>query len=60
MTPERMQKILKEHGTDLTLKEAEEAIEFMQMLAKIEVAHYLAEEEQPKTENNPGVNSNKD
>ena len=45
MTPQRAQKILKEHGTDLTLEEAEKVIEFMQMLAKIAVAQYLREEE---------------
>ena len=38
MTPQRAQKILKEHGTNLTLEEAEKVIEFMQMLAKIAVA----------------------
>jgi hypothetical protein len=45
MTPQLAQKILKEHGTNLTLEEAEKVIEFMQMLAKIAVAQYLREEE---------------
>lgn len=45
MTPQRAQKILKEHGTNLTLEEAEKVIEFMQMLAKIAVAQYLREED---------------
>ena len=43
----------------LLLEEAEKVIEFMQMLAEMEVAHYLTEE-QPKPEDDQGVNSNKE
>lgn len=51
MTPQRAQRILKEYGTNLTLEEAEQIIEFMQMLAKIAVAQYLREEEPVNKEN---------
>ena len=62
MTPQRAQKILKEHGTNLTLEEAEKVIEFMQMLAKIAVAQYLRKEEPVNKEypKSPGNNKSMD
>ena len=54
MTPQRARKILREYGTNLTLEQAEEVIEFMQMLAKIAVAQYLREAEPVNKEDPKG------
>lgn len=41
ITPERVVKILKEHGTEVTLEEARIILDFMRKLARITVNQYL-------------------
>jgi hypothetical protein len=45
MTAEKAVKILAEHGTHISLEEAEIVVDFLRKLAKIAVAQYLREEE---------------
>ena len=46
MTAEKAVKILAEHGTHISLEEAEIVVDFLRKLAKIAVAQYLREEEE--------------
>ncbi|MGB4770389.1 MAG: hypothetical protein WBP58_02975 [Chitinophagaceae bacterium] len=43
MTPQRVQQVLKKHGKDITLDQAEEVLALMRKLARITVANYLRE-----------------
>ena len=45
MTAEKAVKILAEHGTHISLEEAEIVVDFLRKLAKIAIAQYLREEE---------------
>ncbi len=42
MTPVKAQEIMKNHGQQTTLTQAEEVLKFMRMLASFEVKKYLA------------------
>ncbi|WP_431215170.1 hypothetical protein ACQ86N_10855 [Puia sp. P3] len=47
MTAERAAKILAEDGVFVTIEEAAIVVEFLRTLAKVAVAQYLREEEEP-------------
>jgi len=53
ITPARVIKILQRHGTVVTEEQAEGIIEFMGRLARMEVTHFLLDEEIPQI----GVNT---
>lgn len=42
MTPVKAQEIMKKHGQQITLTQAQEVLKFMRMLASFEVKKYLA------------------
>jgi hypothetical protein len=46
MTAEKAVKILAEHGTHITVEQAEIVVDFLRKLAKIAVAQHLREEEE--------------
>lgn len=46
LTPEKAVKILRKHGTDITIQEAEQILEFLRMLADIQVAQWLRKQKE--------------
>ena len=46
MTAEKAVKILAEHGTHITVEQAEIVVDFLRKLAKIAVAQHLREDEE--------------
>ncbi|MDR3712975.1 MAG: hypothetical protein P4L51_09190 [Puia sp.] len=48
MTGEKAAKVLAEHGTHITVEQAEIVVDFLRKLAKMAVAQHLREEEMPR------------
>ena len=51
MTPEKAAKMLAEEGLVVTNEEATQIMDFLRTLAKMAVAQYLREDEQPSLQN---------
>ena len=50
MQPQQAVEILRKHGTEVTIQQAEEILKFLRMLADIQVAQWLRENRSPEQE----------
>lgn len=44
LSPEEAVEILRKHGTEVSIQEAEKILEFLRMLAEIQVAQYIRQQ----------------
>lgn len=46
--PQQAMEILRKHGTEVTIQQAEEILEFLKMLAEIQIAQWSRQDKSPE------------